>query len=125
MLIGALTLGIGVAVGLSIPSTNSEDKLVGEYRDRFLAKAKDKANDLAEIAKETVRTAASSGAGSAKKQLSGAGISTDSPPTVAPARVCPRNAWHGRATPGRSGAPQCEVTSDARVSLHAIRSPSS
>lgn len=79
MLLGALTLGVGVAVGLSIPSTESEDRLVGQYRDRFMAKAKEKASGLAEIAKETARTAAESGAQSAKKQLSDAGVSSESP----------------------------------------------
>lgn len=80
MLLGALTLGVGVAVGLSIPSTDSEDQLVGQYRDRFMTKAKEKANDLAQIAKETVQSAASTGAQSAKNQLSEAGITSASPP---------------------------------------------
>jgi ElaB/YqjD/DUF883 family membrane-anchored ribosome-binding protein len=80
LLLGALTLGVGVAVGLSIPSTESEDKLVGQYRDRFMTKAKEKASGLAEIAKDTARRAAESGAQSAKKQLSEAGLSSESSP---------------------------------------------
>jgi len=80
MLLGALTLGVGVAVGLGIPATDSEKQLVGQYRDRFVAKAKEKANGLAEIAKESLREAASSGAKAAKSQLSEAGISSESSP---------------------------------------------
>lgn len=74
MLLGALAVGAGIAVGLSIPSTASENQLVGEYRDRFMSKAKEKASGLAAIAQETVRSAASSGAKTAKNELSEAGV---------------------------------------------------
>jgi ElaB/YqjD/DUF883 family membrane-anchored ribosome-binding protein len=67
LLLGAVALGAGLAVGLGIPATQSENQLVGRYRDKLMARAKDglgelrgKAEEVAqrtyEAAKETVAT---------------------------------------------------------------------
>lgn len=79
MWIGALTVGVGVAVGLSIPATDSENQLVGQYRDRLLAKAKHRASDLADLAEDNLRGAANSGQQRAKTQSGEVGVSNDLP----------------------------------------------
>lgn len=69
LLLGAVALGAGLAVGLGIPSTESENQLVGRYRDQLLSKASQKANELGgkvskiaersfDAAKETAKTSA-------------------------------------------------------------------
>ncbi len=40
LVLGAVALGAGLAVGLSLPATDSENKLVGQYRGRLVADAK-------------------------------------------------------------------------------------
>jgi ElaB/YqjD/DUF883 family membrane-anchored ribosome-binding protein len=44
--LGALALGVGLAVGLSIPATESENQLVGQYRDKLLGSVKEGARRL-------------------------------------------------------------------------------
>jgi ElaB/YqjD/DUF883 family membrane-anchored ribosome-binding protein len=67
LLLGAVALGAGLAVGLGIPATQSENQLVGRYRDKLMARAKDglgelrgKAEEIAQrtydAAKETAKT---------------------------------------------------------------------
>ena len=60
MAVGAVALAIGAAVGLSIPSTRYEGRLVGETRDHLVSKAQDAAGDLInrvkEVASEAQRT---------------------------------------------------------------------
>jgi len=62
LLIGALGLAVGAAIGASIPSTRREDELVGPYRDRLkhdaaefgreqIARAGDVAHDAVESAR--------------------------------------------------------------------------
>ncbi len=43
LLAGAATLGIGMAVGLAMPSTSSEDSMMGNVRDNVVRRAKDAA----------------------------------------------------------------------------------
>jgi ElaB/YqjD/DUF883 family membrane-anchored ribosome-binding protein len=69
LLVGALALGAGIAVGLAIPSTEAEDQLVGQYRDALLDKAKSKAHELGEVAKETARRAAQTVKETAKQEV--------------------------------------------------------
>jgi hypothetical protein len=40
LVLGALAIGAGVAVGLSLPSTESENALIGKYRDKLFSKAR-------------------------------------------------------------------------------------
>jgi len=67
LLLGVVAMGAGLAVGLGIPATQSENQLVGRYRDQLMARAKDglgelrgKAEEIAqrtyESAKETAKT---------------------------------------------------------------------
>lgn len=53
LVLGAVALGAGIVLGLSLPATESEDQLIGEYRDRLLASAKDRASKALETAGET------------------------------------------------------------------------
>jgi ElaB/YqjD/DUF883 family membrane-anchored ribosome-binding protein len=67
LLLGAVALGAGLAVGLGIPATQSENQLIGQYRDKLMARAKDGLGELRgkaegaaqrtyEAAKETAKT---------------------------------------------------------------------
>jgi ElaB/YqjD/DUF883 family membrane-anchored ribosome-binding protein len=67
LLLGAVAVGAGLAVGLGIPATQSENQLMGQYRDKLMTRAKDglgelrgKAEGIAqrtyETAKETAKT---------------------------------------------------------------------
>lgn len=42
LVVGAVALAVGAAVGLSIPSTRYEDELVGEVRENLMSKVSDK-----------------------------------------------------------------------------------
>ncbi len=60
--VGALAVGLGVAVGLVIPETGKEDQVMGEARDSLAEKAQEKAQDtkgriqpVAEHAQGTVK----------------------------------------------------------------------
>lgn len=59
--VGAIALAVGAAVGFSIPSTNYEGKLMGEYRNQVIDKAQTAAGGLVEkvktVATEAVETA--------------------------------------------------------------------
>lgn len=46
LLLGAVALGAGLAVGLGIPATQSENQLIGQYRDKLMARAKDSLGEL-------------------------------------------------------------------------------
>jgi ElaB/YqjD/DUF883 family membrane-anchored ribosome-binding protein len=57
LLLGAVALGAGLAVGLGLPATESENQLVGQYRDRLLSKGKERAQELGRAASNAVETA--------------------------------------------------------------------
>jgi ElaB/YqjD/DUF883 family membrane-anchored ribosome-binding protein len=57
LLLGAVALGAGLAVGLAIPTTESENQLIGQYRDRLLSSAKERAQSLQGVAERAVETA--------------------------------------------------------------------
>jgi ElaB/YqjD/DUF883 family membrane-anchored ribosome-binding protein len=61
LLVGAAALALGAAIGLSLPSTQKEDELMGDMRDRLVEQAKDKAQETAgkaqHIAQEAVQAA--------------------------------------------------------------------
>ncbi len=57
LVLGAVALGAGLAVGLSLPATDSENRLVGEYRERFVANAKRRVSDLGGVAQHAVERA--------------------------------------------------------------------
>ena len=55
---GALAAAVGIAVGLSAPSTQYEDQLLGETRDQALERAKSVAANLKETVTDRVTTIA-------------------------------------------------------------------
>jgi len=57
LVLGAVALGAGLAVGLGLPSTESEDRLVGQYRDRLLDSAKQRASELTDSAAHALDSA--------------------------------------------------------------------
>ena len=46
--LGAIAVGLGAAVGLAVPSTERENELLGETRDRLMARARDVVGEAAE-----------------------------------------------------------------------------
>jgi ElaB/YqjD/DUF883 family membrane-anchored ribosome-binding protein len=58
---GAIALGLGAAIGLLIPETYRENRLMGEARDTLIGKVQDTAQDLATraqiVAEEAIDTA--------------------------------------------------------------------
>ena len=55
--VGAVALALGAAVGMAIPSTNYESKLMGEYRQDLMDKAQTTASNLLDKTKEVVTEA--------------------------------------------------------------------
>jgi ElaB/YqjD/DUF883 family membrane-anchored ribosome-binding protein len=55
--LGAIALAVGAAVGLSIPSTNYEGRLMGEARENLVQKAQDAAGTLVDKAKQVASEA--------------------------------------------------------------------
>jgi len=51
LLVGALTLGAGVAIGMMLPHTRTEDRLLGEYRDDLVDRVKAETQSAAETTK--------------------------------------------------------------------------
>jgi ElaB/YqjD/DUF883 family membrane-anchored ribosome-binding protein len=52
LVVGAATLAVGLLVGLSIPSTEAEDELMGETRDQLLDRAQEGAREVLDKGKE-------------------------------------------------------------------------
>ena len=57
LVLGAVVLGAGLAVGLSLPATDSENKLVGQYRERLVADAKRRVGELGKVAENAADAA--------------------------------------------------------------------
>jgi len=55
--VGAVALGLGAAIGLALPSTRYEGKMLGEAREQFLEKAQDTASHLLDKTKQVVTEA--------------------------------------------------------------------
>lgn len=59
--VGAMALGLGAAVGMLVPGTYRENRMMGEARDQLVEKVQDKAQDLAMraqiVAEEAIDTA--------------------------------------------------------------------
>jgi ElaB/YqjD/DUF883 family membrane-anchored ribosome-binding protein len=72
LVLGAVALGAGVAVGLSIPATDSENQLVGRYRDRLFGSVKQRAKELEGKAESALTNAAESLTGQGGAQRSAA-----------------------------------------------------
>lgn len=61
LLVGAIALGIGAAIGFMMPETQPENRLMGETRDRLVDNVQQKAHEVADkvqtVASETLDTA--------------------------------------------------------------------
>jgi ElaB/YqjD/DUF883 family membrane-anchored ribosome-binding protein len=57
LVVGAVAAAVGVAVGLSLPETERENRLMGEARDGLLEKAQDAAQSAVDTVKEKVENA--------------------------------------------------------------------
>lgn len=57
MIFGLGVFVAGLAMGAMLPSTDREDELMGEPRDRFLREAKSRAQEVGDVAKEAARKA--------------------------------------------------------------------
>ena len=71
LLVGAVALAAGVVIGLLIPTTSYENKLVGETRDNLLEQAKDKAKDTISKVKDVAGQAVNVATEEVKDQVSG------------------------------------------------------
>jgi len=70
--LGAIALGVGAAIGLMVPGTYREDRLMGEMRDQFVGQVSDNAHDLALRAQVVAEEAIDSAKEEARQQgLSG------------------------------------------------------
>src|SRR3954454_9268037 len=66
--IGAVAVGLGIAVGLAIPGTRTEDQLLGEWRDTAMEQAQGVAQDLGQKAQRVVQEAGKAAADAAKDE---------------------------------------------------------
>lgn len=73
LLVGAATMGAGVALGMLLPSTEKEDELVGDYRDRLLERAEQQGREVLERGKRAASDAASAAASTAKAEFTESG----------------------------------------------------
>jgi hypothetical protein len=61
LVLGAVALGAGLAIGLGIPSTDSENQLVGRYRDRLFGSVKEQVQRIEDVAERALETAQGAG----------------------------------------------------------------
>lgn len=57
--VGALAVGIGAAVGLAIPATGKENRVMGETRDNFVEKTQEKAQEAQQKVQQVAHEAQS------------------------------------------------------------------
>lgn len=60
LIVGAIGIGIGAALGAAFPSTQAEDRLLGETRDSAMRAAKERASEAYEEVKDTAADVARS-----------------------------------------------------------------
>jgi hypothetical protein len=58
LVLGALGIALGAAIGAALPSTEQEDRMMGEARDKTLGKVKERGAETFERARETVKQTA-------------------------------------------------------------------
>ncbi len=71
LLVGALTMGAGLAIGVMLPHTAVEDRLIGEYREELFDRVKDGAQHAVEHGKTAIADAAAQAAKTATKEALG------------------------------------------------------
>jgi ElaB/YqjD/DUF883 family membrane-anchored ribosome-binding protein len=84
--VGAMALAIGAGIGLLLPRTPTENRMLGDKRDRLMQRGRQAVNELGEVAEHTAREAARV----AKQDLEQRGA----------------NLGKGQTVPGGMGAPQ-------------------
>jgi hypothetical protein len=57
LVLGALGLALGLAIGYALPATRREDELLGETRDRLMYKAKETSQEYGEKAQRVAQSA--------------------------------------------------------------------
>lgn len=89
LVVGALALGAGAALGALLPSTKREDELLGEHSEAVKSTAEDTLAESVEKAKTVAATAVEKGKEEAQRQRtsSAGGLSTGSPGRSASART--------------------------------------
>jgi ElaB/YqjD/DUF883 family membrane-anchored ribosome-binding protein len=60
LIVGAIGVALGAAIGAAIPSTEQEDRLVGELRDKTISKAKELGAESYQKGRETAKQAGES-----------------------------------------------------------------
>ena len=68
LVMGALGVGVGAAVGLAIPQTRQEHEVMGEARDTFVEKAQEKAQDAQQRVQRVAEDAQSAAQEEAENQ---------------------------------------------------------
>ncbi len=68
LVMGALAVGAGAAVGLAVPQTSQEHEAVGEARDTFVEKAQEKAQEAQQKAQRVAEEAQSAAKEEARNQ---------------------------------------------------------
>ncbi|MEO7001232.1 MAG: DUF3618 domain-containing protein [Ktedonobacterales bacterium] len=68
LMLAAIALAAGTAVGLAIPETRQENQLMGPARDTLLDRAQDVAQDTAQKAQQVAKTAAGAATDAAKQE---------------------------------------------------------
>lgn len=66
--VGAIAVGVGLAVGLSIPETSKENQVMGQTRDNLAEQAQEKAQDYKEKAQNVAQQAQSAAKEEASNQ---------------------------------------------------------
>jgi ElaB/YqjD/DUF883 family membrane-anchored ribosome-binding protein len=80
--VGALALAIGAGVGMLVPHTNVEDRVLGERRDRLMDRGKVKMHDVMEDAKGVAKNVAHEAKSVAERELSDRGYDMNKGRTV-------------------------------------------
>lgn len=75
---GALALGIGAAIGLMIPETEREHKIMGKTRDRLVDQAQDRAQNLADRVKTVAEESLDAAKNTAKQEARNQGLASES-----------------------------------------------
>lgn len=73
---GALALGVGAALGLLIPETERENRLMGTTRDRLMDQAQDKAKDIADKVKMVAEESLDAAKSTAKQEARNQGLAS-------------------------------------------------
>jgi ElaB/YqjD/DUF883 family membrane-anchored ribosome-binding protein len=79
---GAIALAIGAGVGMLLPHTNAEDRIIGERRDRLLEQGKDKMRGVMQDAKQVAKHVAHEAKRVAEQDMSERGYDMSKGQTV-------------------------------------------